>query len=157
MVPLMTTDFSMSDPIAAGDAPIRFDTKFVVVVRDDLAVWQKLNVASFLAGGIAGAQPELAGEPYRDGSDKLYGRLVRQPILVMAGTAAEIAAAVRRAKERGLLPSIYTHDLFATGHDAANRAAVAAVATEALDLVGMAVHGDRRDVDKVTKGLKLHP
>ncbi len=147
----------MPDPTSTSEAPIRFDTKFVVVVRDDLAVWQKLNVAAFLAGGIAGAQPQLAGEPYRDASDKVYGRLVRQPILVMTGSGAEIAAAVRRAKERGLLPSIYTRELFATGHDAANRAAVAAVATEALDLVGMGVHGDRKDVDKVTKGLKLHP
>jgi hypothetical protein len=152
----MTTYPSMPDPPTASDAPIRFDTKFVVVVRDDLAVWQKLNVASFLAGGIAGADPQLAGDPYRDGSGKLYGRLVRQPILILAGSGADIATAVRRAKERGLLPSIYTHDLFATGHDAANRAAVAAVATEALDLVGMGVHGDRRDVDKAIKGLKLH-
>jgi hypothetical protein len=75
----------------------------------------------------------------------------------MTGSGADIATAVRRAKERGLLPSIYTRDLFATGHDAANRAAVAAVATEALDLVGMGLHGDRKDVDKVTKGLRLHP
>jgi hypothetical protein len=151
-------DPSIADPsIAAAEAPVRFDTKFVVVVRDDLAVWQKLNVAAFLAGGIAGAEPHLLGEPYRDASDKVYGRLVRQPILVMTGGGAEIATAVRRAKERGLLPSIYTHALFATGHDAANRAAVAAVTTEALDFVGMAVHGDRRDIDKVTKGLKLHP
>ncbi len=149
---------TIADPsIPAAEARIRFDTKFVVVVRDDLAVWQKLNVAAFLAGGTAGAEPQLVGEPYRDASDKVYGRLVRQPILVLTGSGAEIATAVRRAKERGLLPSIYTHALFSTGHDAANRAAVAAVATEALDFVGMAVHGDRKEIDKVTKGLKLHP
>jgi hypothetical protein len=149
---------TIADPsIPAAEARIRFDTKFVVVVRDDLAVWQKLNVAAFLAGGTAGAEPQLVGELYRDASDKVYGRLVRQPILVLTGSGAEIATAVRRAKERGLLPSIYTHALFSTGHDAANRAAVAAVATEALDFVGMAVHGDRKEIDKVTKGLKLHP
>ena len=51
----------------------------------------------------------------------------------------------------------YTSALFDTGHDAANRAAVAAVATEALDLVGIGLHAERKEVDKVTKGLALHP
>ena len=47
--------------------------------------------------------------------------------------------------------------MFATGHDDANRAAVKAVATDALDLVGLALHADRKDVDKVVKGMALHP
>ena len=36
-----------------------FDTKLAVIVRDDLAVWQRLNVAAFLVSGItaqAGAE-----------------------------------------------------------------------------------------------------
>jgi hypothetical protein len=32
-----------------------FDTKIAIVVRDDLAVWQKLNVTAFLTSGIVGA------------------------------------------------------------------------------------------------------
>jgi hypothetical protein len=32
-----------------------FDTKIAVVVRDDLAVWQKLNVVVFLTSGIVAA------------------------------------------------------------------------------------------------------
>jgi hypothetical protein len=61
---------------------MRFETKIAVVVRDDLAAWQKLNVACFLSGGLVGAYPELAGERYVDGSGRLYGPLIRQPILV---------------------------------------------------------------------------
>jgi hypothetical protein len=137
--------------------PLRFDTKIAIVVRDDLAAWQKLNVTAFLSGGLVGAEPKLAGEPYRDGSDRIYGRLVRQPILIFAASGAEIATTLRRAKDRGLLPSIYTRELFVTGNDTDNRAAVAAVATDALDLVGLGLHADRKDVDKVTKGLSLHP
>ncbi len=30
-----------------------FDTKVAILVLDDLAVWQKLNVTAFLATGIA--------------------------------------------------------------------------------------------------------
>jgi hypothetical protein len=35
-----------------------FDTKVAILVLDDLAVWQKLNVTAFLATGIASAAPE---------------------------------------------------------------------------------------------------
>ena len=133
-----------------------FTTKIAVVVRDDLAVWQKLNVACFLSGGLVGSYPELAGERYRDASGRTYGPLVRQPILVFAATSEELTRTLRRCSERGLPASIYTRELFATGNDVANRAAVAAVATDGLDLVGLAIHAERKDVDKVTKGLKLH-
>ena len=36
---------------------IQFDTKVAILVLDDLAVWQKLNVTAFLATGIAAAAP----------------------------------------------------------------------------------------------------
>lgn len=146
---------------AAGPAPIavgmRFDTKIAIIVHQELAAWQKLNVTAFLAGGLVAAAPELGGQAYRDGSGKVYGPLVRQPILIFAATSADLARVLRRAGEAGLTPSLYTRDLFATGHDEANRAAVAAVATAALDLVGIALHSERKGVDKAIKGLKLHP
>jgi hypothetical protein len=135
---------------------MRFDTKIAVVVREDLATWQKLNVTAFLAGGVVGANPELAGEAYVDASGQGYGPLIRQPALVFAASAEELTRTLRRARDRGLCPSIYTRELFATGNDVDNRAAVAAVATNALDLVGLALHADRKDVDKVMKGLALH-
>ncbi len=135
---------------------MQFDTKIAVVVREDLAVWQKLNVACFLAGGLVGVYRELAGDRYADASERIYGPLIRQPVLVFAATGEELRRSLARAVERGLERSIYTRELFATGNDADNRAAVAVVATEALDLVGLALHADRKDVDKVTKGLSLH-
>ncbi len=135
---------------------MRYDTKIAIVVRDDLATWQKLNVASFLAGGLAGASPELAGEPYRDASGRFYGPLIRQPILIFAASAAELTTILQRAQQRGVRPHLYTKDLFATGNDMDNRAAVAAVATDALDLVGLGLHAERKEIDKITKGLKLH-
>ncbi len=126
------------------------------MVRDELPVWQKLNVACFLAGGLVGVYKELAGERYADASGRTYGPLIRQPVLVFAASAEELRLCLARAMERGLQPSIYTRELFATGNDADNRAAVAAMATDALDLVGLALHADRKDVDKVTRGLSLH-
>jgi hypothetical protein len=46
---------------------MQFDTKIAVVIRSDLEAWQKLNVAAFLAGGIAAAFPECVGDAYEDG------------------------------------------------------------------------------------------
>ena len=47
---------------------MQFDTKIAVVLRDDLAGWQRINVTAFLVSGIAGTVPEVVGEPYRDAS-----------------------------------------------------------------------------------------
>ena len=58
---------------------------------------------------------------------------------------------------RGVRPAIYTHELFATGHDQANRAAVAGVSAEDLDLVGIALRAERKTVDKIVDRLRFHP
>jgi hypothetical protein len=134
-----------------------FDTKIAVALREDLPIWQKLNVTAFTVSGLAAVKPELIGAPYQDGSGNLYLPMFRQPVLVFAGTAEALKAAHARAVTRNLRLAIYTEALFATGHDEANRAAVKAVQADALDLVGFALHEDRKDVDKVLKGLKLHP
>ncbi|WP_396332218.1 DUF2000 family protein [Burkholderia anthina] len=71
-----------------------FDTKVALIVRDDLAAWQKLNVVAFLATGVAAEAPEALGEPYEDAANP--------------------------------------------------------------DLVGLALHGPKKAVDKAVKGLALH-
>lgn len=135
---------------------MRFDTKIAVLLRDDLQVWQRLNVTAFLASGIA-ADPELLGEPYSDSDDTPYLPMFRQPVLVLTGDFAVLTAAHERAVRRGLPTAVFTEELFTTGHDEANRAAVRAVARADLKLVGLAVHGPRNAVDKVLKGATLHP
>jgi hypothetical protein len=135
---------------------LEFPTKIAVVLRDDLAVWQKANVTAFLVSGVAGTDPETVGEPYRDASGNEYLPMFVQPVLVYEADAAALRRAFERACERDVTPAIYTAELFATGHDEANRAAVAAVAVENLDLVGIAVRADRKAVDKIVDRLKFH-
>jgi hypothetical protein len=53
--------------------------------------------------------------------------------------------------------AVYTEEMFTTGDDDANRAVVRAVAAEDLVLVGIAVYGPRNAVDKVCRGMTLHP
>lgn len=140
-----------------SDAVPRFDTKVVVLLRDDLAAWQELNVTSFLMSGVAVSAPGITGEPYRDGDGNSYLPMLRQPVLVMTASAPLLAAARAKSLARGDVSiAIYTRDLFTTGHDEANRAAVAAVAADDLDLVGIALRGPRNAVDRLVKGARLH-
>src|SRR5947199_9521430 len=128
---------------------MEFETKIAVVLCDALAVWQKTNVTAFLVSGIAAATPGVVGEPYRDASGNDYLPMFVQPVLTYVADAAALRRAYTRAMERGVTPAVYTAELFATGHDEANRAAVAAVPADELDLVGIAVHAERKLVDKI--------
>jgi len=139
-----------------ADAPVRFDTKVALVVRADLAVWQKLNVAAFLATGIAAAAPDALGEDYVDGAGRRYGRMLGQPMLVFAADRDQLRAVRDAALERGLTLVPYVAAMFATGHDAANRAAFKAEDPDAPDLVGLALRGPKKAMDKTVKGLALH-
>ena len=135
-----------------------FDTKAAVVVRDDLAAWQRLNVAAFLMSGVtADAGPGVVGADYVDADGIHYLPMLRQPVLVFEASGAKLKTVHERALRRGVEIAIYTHELFATGHDEANRAAVAAVAGADLDLVGLALRAAHRDADAVLRGLSRHP
>ena len=132
-------------------------TKIAVVLREGLLPWQELNVTAFLASAIVGAVPELIGRPSADADGTGYLAMIRQPVLVMCGPGEVLQNARGRALQRGLPLAVFTADLFATGGDAENRAAVAAVAGADLDLVGIALHGPKNAVDKVVKGASMHP
>jgi hypothetical protein len=136
---------------------VEFDTKIAVVLRDDLAVWQKTNVTAFLVSGIAGTVDGVVGEPYRDASGNQYLPMFVQPVLVYEADGSALRRAYERAMERGVTPAVYTQELFATNHDEANRAAVAAVPAAELELVGIAFRAERKVVDKVVDRLRFHP
>ncbi len=135
--------------------PVRFPTKIAILLRDDLESWQRLNVTAFLSSGVA-TDPGLVGEDYVDADGTRYLPMFRQPVLVFAGTKETLTAAHARALRRGLRVAIFTSDLFSTGNDRDNRAAVRAVPTDQLDLVGLAVHGPKNAVDKILSGAHLH-
>ncbi|MFF3347275.1 DUF2000 family protein [Streptomyces sp. NPDC002779] len=144
-----------TNPLTAE--PIRFDTKIAVLLREDLEPWQRLNVTAFLVSGLGTQVPEVIGEPYEDADQVAYLPMFRQPVLVFQGSKETLTAAHARVLSRALPRALFTSDLFATGNDRDNRAAVRAVPTRDLDLVGLAVHGPRNAVDKVLKGARMHP
>ncbi|MEE8602970.1 DUF2000 domain-containing protein [Euzebya tangerina] len=130
--------------------------KIAVAVREDLPVWQKLNVVAFLTSGIGTSDAELIGEPYVDGDERTHLCMLAHPVIVLSGDAAALARGLRRATERGLATAIYVEEMFATGNDADNRATVREVPTAELPLVGLAVVGSRREVDRSLDRLRPH-
>ncbi|MDP9791730.1 hypothetical protein J2S43_000242 [Catenuloplanes nepalensis] len=135
---------------------VRFDTKIAVLLRDDLLTWQRLNVTAFLISGLAGTRPHLLGEPYADADGTAYLPMFGQPVLVFEGDAAMLTAAHGRALSRDVPMTIFTEELFGTGHDEANREAVAAVKRDDLNLVGIGLHAPKNAADRILKGASLH-
>jgi len=134
-----------------------FDTKIAIVIRDDLPTWQKLNVTAFLTSGVLGANAELLGENYEDGDGNTYSPLIVQPMIVLSAGADDLKKIHERGLSRGSRLSLYIEDMFSTGHDAANRAAVKQYASQDLNIVGLALRDEKKIVDKITKGAKMHP
>ncbi|MGH3426843.1 MAG: DUF2000 family protein [Mycobacteriales bacterium] len=131
-------------------------TKLAIVVRDNLATWQKLNITAFMASGIAASQPGIIGESYSDASGTTYLPIFGHPVLVFAGDASQLRRAFDCAIQRGIQPAIFTADMFATGNDVDNRRVVRAVEFDELDVVGFGFIAERKIVDKALKGVRLH-
>jgi hypothetical protein len=134
-----------------------FDTKFAIVLREDLAVWQKLNVTAFLTSGIIAEKPGIIGEVYRDADGNVYNALSIQPVIVLSADEKTMGTIHRRALEREVKTSLYVEEMFSTGHDAANREVFARFGPDDARVVGIALHADKKIADKITKGAKMHP
>lgn len=135
---------------------MKFDTKIAVVLRADLPVWQQLNMTAFLVSGIAAAYPETIGENYQDGSGVIYLPMFRQPVMVFGATPDQMRTVYDRITDHQVKTAIFTEELFSTGHDEANRAAVKAVSSEALKITGLAFWSAKKTVDTIVKGVPLH-
>ncbi|MFF7649432.1 DUF2000 family protein [Streptomyces sp. NPDC007983] len=135
---------------------MRFDTKIAVIVRDDLADWQKLNVTAFLSSGLSRATDDIVGKPYEDASGNTYLPMFREPVIVYAADTSGLFRAHTRALTRGLPTALFTEELFGTDNEDDNRAAIRTIEAPDLNLAGLALYGPRGQVDKVTRGLRPH-
>jgi hypothetical protein len=133
------------------------DNKIVIVLRDDLKTWQKLNVTAFLASAIAIEFPELHGRHLVTASGNIYLPFLKQPMLVYkANDSEQIKRAFNRAKERELRIGIYSYPLFATMAEEDNLKETASHTDDEQDLVGIVIYGENKKVNKAIDGLKFH-
>lgn len=133
-----------------------FDTKIVVMLRDDLKPWQELNVTAFLMTGIVAQYPTIIGDAYRDRAGNLYNPMSIQPVVVLSADAATMARAQRKCLEQDITASAYVKEMFATGHDTANRAVFAEFSPHDAKLVGLAFRAPKKLADKISKGARMH-
>jgi hypothetical protein len=75
---------------------------------------------------------------------------------IPAASASDLLKAWRIALARELTIAAYVAAMFTTGYDTAKRGAFRAEPVDTPDLVGLALRGPKKDVDKATKGLRLH-
>lgn len=106
--------------------------------------------------GIVAQTGEIIGEPYRDGAGNVYNPLSIQPVVVMATDQEALRKIHQRSLERDITTSLYIEEMFATGHDVANRQVFSEFSPDNAKVVGMALRADKKIVDKITKGAKLH-
>jgi hypothetical protein len=134
------------------------DSKIALVIIDDLQPWQKLNVAAFLASAVAIQFPITHGSSFVTASQNTYMPFIKQPVLIYrANDSAEMQRTFKRAKERELHIGIYTRPLFATKNEQQNLQEIFKFTDDEQDLVGIALYGENKKVDKALKDLKLHP
>jgi hypothetical protein len=79
-----------------------------------------------------------------------------QPVLVFSATYEQLRRVYQRLRDQRVRFSVFTEELFSTGHDEANRAAVKAVSSEDLKLTGLALRDSKKRVDAAVEGLSLH-
>ena len=94
-----------------------FDTKIAIVIRNDLEIWQKLNVTAFVASALVGHNSSIIGENYLDASGNQYLPMVVQPMMIYRADADGIRKAYRRAFDRDVKLAIFTMALFSTPDD----------------------------------------
>ena len=132
------------------------DTKIAIIIRDDLATWQKLNITAFLMSGITGANPGIVGKTYQDRGGKRHLAMSVQPVIVLAGTANVLPNIRNRANDTAVDKVAYIEEMLSTGYDDANRAVFAEHDATEANTVGIALRADKKIVDKITKGARMH-
>lgn len=133
-----------------------YENKIAIIVKSDLADWQKLNVTASLAGSIAISFPEIHGEPFLNKYGTKYLPFITQPILIYKADDNEIKRAYNRAKDRDLQIGIYPTSLFSTKNATENQSVIENFKIENQSLAGLVIYGETKKVYKTLDKLKLH-
>ena len=81
---------------------MEFDTKIKLILREDLEMWQKLNITAFLMSGIGGTQ-NIIGQPYVDKDNVHYLPMSQQPIMIYSSSGEKMSELLEKALTRKLL------------------------------------------------------
>ena len=134
---------------------MKFETKIVIAVRDDLEPWQQLNITAFLMSGIVGENYEIIGKRYKDSQGNDYSAISSQPVIILYASSTVLRNIRLRALSREVKTAVYIEEMFKTSHDEANRLVFSEHAPEEENTVGVAYRADKKIADKISKGAKM--
>jgi hypothetical protein len=133
------------------------EIKMVVIVRDDLPVWKRVNMTAFLASGIAAVDEGATGGDYVDKTGTVYYPMFWHPVNVLEASLDQLRRVAERARTRGVRVAMFTSELFDSPVEANSLRIIGAIDAADLDLTGLAIRADPKTVDKIVKGVSRHP
>jgi hypothetical protein len=144
---------AMTHAIAPQLAPA--PERLVVVVDEELPPGLAANAAAVLAFTLGAQLPEFVGADYRDGDGSLHAGLIPVGLPILRAPGATLPGLRERALAAGV--SVVAFPTF--GHRTNDydefRAFVARTPGAELRYLGLAFHGPRRPVAKLTGSLAL--
>lgn len=97
------------------------------------------------------------GNDFIDASNVRYLGMLCYPVIIYKADPGKLRNLYQKAVTRGLHIEIYTKKLFETMNETDNLSAISQFREDEQDYVDLVFYGDRRHIDKVLKGQKLHP
>jgi hypothetical protein len=118
-----------------------------------------MNLSSHLSAQLGTLAPDIGGEEVLDLSGARHGGLPVCPNVILAASTIELTVLIARAREMAdrseILLLEYPEEGFTTTTDDEYRAAMAVVHSNDLIIRGCLVYGLRRQVNALTKSLRL--
>lgn len=136
---------------------VKMQTK--VFLNDQISNGQGVNTAVHMAQQAGAERPSVAGQPVRDASGQVHSGIPIWGNVVLSVSSEDLKAVVARAKELAASnPDVmvidYPEQGFTTATDDEYRAEMAVTPAETLIYYGCLIIGPRKEVDRVSKGIR---
>ncbi len=129
--------------------------RLVVVLDEALAPGLAANAAAVLAFSLGAQLPEFVGQDYRDADGGLHAGLIPVGLPILRAPGATLPGLRERALAAGVAVVAFPSFGHRTNDYEEFRAFVARTPGSELRFLGLALHGPRRPVAKLTGSLAL--
>jgi hypothetical protein len=133
--------------------------KTVVLLSDTLTPGVAVNTAVHLSLQAGTLHPEFGGLPVRDADGFEHSGIPVWPNIVLSTSQEDLKAAILRARDSSnescvLLVLDYPEQGFLTDTEEEYRDALSVASRESIKYFGCLIHGQRKLVDRVIKGIE---
>lgn len=131
-------------------------TKVALVLREDLPVAHAVNASAVLALSLGGRIGDSLGRDGEDASGRTHSGLNVHPIPVLSASEEALKALLERASAADDVQLVSLNETARRSRDYEDYLTeLKAVPAEALEYLGVIVHGPRNKVSRLTRHLPL--